>query len=57
MGGSARCGGPVAGAAFFLLLKEVFSRFFYSTPDPRRIIFTLMGSSFRRALLAPGAAS
>ena len=35
--------GPVAGAAFFLLMKEVFSRVFYEYYlIPVGVIFTLM---------------
>jgi ABC-type branched-subunit amino acid transport system permease subunit len=35
--------GPVAGAAFFLLMKEVFSRIFYEYYlIPVGVIFTLM---------------
>src|SRR6266576_2317556 len=43
MGGMGTLVGPVAGAAFFLLMKEVFSRVFYEYYlIPVGIIFTLM---------------
>jgi branched-chain amino acid transport system permease protein len=43
MGGMGTLVGPVAGAAFFLLMKEVFSRIFYEYYlIPVGIIFTLM---------------
>ena len=43
MGGMGTLVGPVAGAAFFLLMKEVFSRFFYEYYlIPVGVIFTLM---------------
>jgi branched-chain amino acid transport system permease protein len=43
MGGMGTLAGPVAGAAFFLLMKEVFSRIFYEYYlIPVGIIFTLM---------------
>ena len=43
MGGMGTLVGPVAGAAFFLLMKEVFSRMFYEYYlIPVGIIFTLM---------------
>ena len=43
MGGMGTLVGPVAGAAFFLLMKEVFSRFFYEYYlIPVGLIFTLM---------------
>jgi branched-chain amino acid transport system permease protein len=43
MGGIGTLVGPVAGAAFFLLMKEVFSRFFYEYYlIPVGVIFTLM---------------
>jgi branched-chain amino acid transport system permease protein len=43
MGGMGTLVGPIAGAAFFLLLKEVFSRIFYEYYlIPVGIIFTLM---------------
>jgi branched-chain amino acid transport system permease protein len=43
MGGIGTLVGPVAGAAFFLLMKEVFSRIFYEYYlIPVGIIFTLM---------------
>jgi branched-chain amino acid transport system permease protein len=43
MGGMGTLVGPVAGAAFFLLMKEIFSRVFYEYYlIPVGIIFTLM---------------
>ena len=43
MGGMGTLAGPVAGAAFFLLMKEVFSRIFYEYYQiPVGVIFTLM---------------
>ena len=43
MGGIGTLVGPVAGAAFFLLMKEVFSRVFYEYYlIPVGVIFTLM---------------
>jgi branched-chain amino acid transport system permease protein len=43
MGGIGTLVGPVAGAAFFLVMKEVFSRFFYEYYlIPVGVIFTLM---------------
>ena len=43
MGGMGTLVGPVAGAAFFLLMKEVFSRVFYEYYlIPVGVIFTLM---------------
>jgi branched-chain amino acid transport system permease protein len=43
MGGIGTLVGPVAGAAFFLLMKEIFSRVFYEYYlIPVGIIFTLM---------------
>jgi branched-chain amino acid transport system permease protein len=43
MGGMGTLVGPIAGAAFFLLLKEVFSRIFYEYYlIPVGVIFTLM---------------
>ena len=43
MGGMGTLVGPIAGAAFFLLMKEVFSRIFYEYYlIPVGIIFTLM---------------
>ena len=43
MGGMGTLVGPVAGAAFFLLMKEVFSRVFYEYYlIPVGLIFTLM---------------
>ena len=43
MGGMGTLVGPVAGAAFFLLMKEVFSRIFYEYYlIPVGVIFTLM---------------
>ena len=43
MGGMGTLAGPVAGAAFFLLMKEVFSRVFYEYYlIPVGVIFTLM---------------
>ena len=43
MGGMGTLAGPVAGAAFFLLMKEVFSRIFYEYYlIPVGVIFTLM---------------
>jgi branched-chain amino acid transport system permease protein len=43
MGGMGTLAGPVAGAAFFLLMKEIFSRVFYEYYlIPVGVIFTLM---------------
>jgi ABC-type branched-subunit amino acid transport system permease subunit len=43
MGGIGTLVGPVAGAAFFMVMKEVFSRVFYEYYlIPVGIIFTLM---------------
>ena len=52
MGGIGTLVGPVAGAAFFLLMKEVFSRIFYEYYlIPVGIIFTLMVIFAPRGLL------
>jgi branched-chain amino acid transport system permease protein len=52
MGGIGTLVGPVAGAAFFLLMKEVFSRVFYEYYlIPVGVIFTLMVIFAPRGLL------
>src|SRR5213594_632383 len=52
MGGMGTLVGPVAGAAFFLLMKEVFSRVFYEYYlIPVGIIFTLMEIFLPQGLL------
>ena len=52
MGGMGTLVGPVAGAAFFLLMKEVLSRIFYEYYlIPVGIIFTVMVIFLPRGLL------